>query len=429
MRGDNPIILPIPTRPNARYRVVARYEDVRVKGPIHELYKGLNGFHTITKGWSVTFVSHEIYSGSTELEWIPSQVETINESESLPGDYVGYEEHKRIQELRQAAKIQSFTQRQFERGMSARQLLDHRSKQARIIEEARKGKNGAFVPCDYKTLEERMMANMIEKGQVVELPVPEFLGQICKVNNPTNEIIWGDGWANIEPRRLVSFVAQRGDEPATVGGRMRLEWVRRDDVLANLGNKPSVYANKPPWANEPDYEFWWYRGIPCFVTRHKCAGTLNGYIQIPPDHPGNEESITVHGDITFSDTLEGVWNEEQVPKELLKKHWIGFDCEHYQDLKPYYDGYQNPKTEYRTFAYVVWQVKSMVDQVLETDDTQSCRKPIKDSFKGIDRTKYNFGNRTPRESVVNGRPVSKLHDILEYSPHLVFYCQNDEDPI
>ena len=88
-----------------------------------------------------------------------------------------------------------------------------------------------------------------------------------------------------------------------------------------------------PWESEPDTAEWYdaRTGYKCRIERQKSSGTLCGYVGVFKGHPvwgvnyndaDWENSISVHGGLTFSDT-----DDNEV-------HWFGFDTAHFGDFCP-----------------------------------------------------------------------------------------------
>lgn len=135
-----------------------------------------------------------------------------------------------------------------------------------------------------------------------------------------------------------------------------------------------LYPNRP-WESEPDTAEWYdaRTGYKCRIERQKSSGTLCGYVGVFKGHPvwgvnyndaDWENSISVHGGLTFSDT-----DDNEV-------HWFGFDTAHGGDFCPgivesmlkyaphsahksrWMQGYGNE--DYRTWEYVENEVRKLV---------------------------------------------------------------------
>ena len=135
-----------------------------------------------------------------------------------------------------------------------------------------------------------------------------------------------------------------------------------------------LYPNRP-WESEPDTAEWYdaRTGYKCRIERQKSSGTLCGYVGVFKGHPvwgvnyndaDWENSISVHGGLTFSDTDDnGV-------------HWFGFDTAHGGDFCPKlvesmlkYAPESDTKSrwmqghgdeDYRTWEYVENEVRKLV---------------------------------------------------------------------
>lgn len=127
-----------------------------------------------------------------------------------------------------------------------------------------------------------------------------------------------------------------------------------------------------------------YKGYLCVVIRNPFDLVLLGYVGItklsPELYKKNyaffENSIKTHGSITFVGKKLDYWKL----KNNKKTKFIGFDCGHYNDLKPkfeyitnkYYDC-ENIKTvfdyfkynnqTYKTKSFVVQNLKEIVNQL------------------------------------------------------------------
>ena len=123
-----------------------------------------------------------------------------------------------------------------------------------------------------------------------------------------------------------------------------------------------------------------YRGYKCVVTGsnmgHRC-----GYVGLnkPTDQMQNDSyslDVDVHGGITYGE------RRSDYPVESKNLFWLGFDCAHSCDGKDWELVKElNDETIYktlyqienmypseapvRTFDYVEWQLKSLVDQLVE----------------------------------------------------------------
>jgi hypothetical protein len=83
------------------------------------------------------------------------------------------------------------------------------------------------------------------------------------------------------------------------------------------------------WIDEPDRIDFEHRGINCLILRNG-FGALCGYCQIPEGHKYHGKDpdnipYEVHGGLTFAGAFERIASMD---------YWIGFDCNHSQDLTP-----------------------------------------------------------------------------------------------
>lgn len=153
---------------------------------------------------------------------------------------------------------------------------------------------------------------------------------------------------------------------------------------------------KGPWLDEPDEEFFEYKGYECHINRviiskpnkkDYYGGHLCGYVKIPESHPWcnkhyDEIDPDVHGGLTFS-------------KRLNDGYWIGFDCAHcmdivpsvenifpnrYSELKKRFSDSKIWQTTYRTFDYVKGEIKSLVEQLIEVKTEKEVDPPLTSSL-------------------------------------------------
>ena len=122
---------------------------------------------------------------------------------------------------------------------------------------------------------------------------------------------------------------------------------------------------------EGDEKSFEYKGYKCHIRRVGIpySGHLCGYIEIPSDHElyemGYDEIedkyqglLPAHGGLTFSDFVDN-------------KHWIGFDCAHYGDLKPMYvpgfEIYRNDFDNYKDMTFVENNLKKIIDFITKEE--------------------------------------------------------------
>ncbi|RYZ78273.1 MAG: hypothetical protein EOP04_30035 [Proteobacteria bacterium] len=110
------------------------------------------------------------------------------------------------------------------------------------------------------------------------------------------------------------------------------------------------------WKSDGNEKLWTYKGYELSIKRTPAPMQhLCGYIEIKDDHPwfGQvDESITVHGGVTFSGFNGDVWR-------------LGFDCAHFGDLMPgmveTFGDLLNQQT-YRDMEFVQKECESLADQ-------------------------------------------------------------------
>lgn len=134
-----------------------------------------------------------------------------------------------------------------------------------------------------------------------------------------------------------------------------------------------------PWQEESDKVEWRHpdNGLPCLIVRGG-GGALCGYVACPPGHPfygadgyaGEPEQLRVHGGITFGDKCaeDGRICHVARPGEPDDVWWLGFDCGHYNDIRPEDAGlmYRYLRARdgiYRSIDYVREQVESLAVQI------------------------------------------------------------------
>ena len=115
---------------------------------------------------------------------------------------------------------------------------------------------------------------------------------------------------------------------------------------------------------EGDYHEW-VNNINCFIQRNN-LGSWCGYIIIPNSFSidvNNDIYLNCHGGVTYQSTKD---NGDIV---------IGFDCGHNGDLIPYmfldrYEIFGDGYSVYRNKEYVISEVNSMVEQILQIRSVQ-----------------------------------------------------------
>lgn len=146
---------------------------------------------------------------------------------------------------------------------------------------------------------------------------------------------------------------------------------------------------------EPDIGVFDWEGLTCVVLRMPDNGHVNGYVEVPENHPHYNMTGTldfiplydVHGCITFNDTLDDlrlhetvgyVYLTENAYNSLSKlaeategKKFLGFDTAHSFDDTPYswqrhWEEHKKSKgNRYRTFKYVEGETIKLAIQVLK----------------------------------------------------------------
>ena len=117
-----------------------------------------------------------------------------------------------------------------------------------------------------------------------------------------------------------------------------------------------------------------YRDYKYLVYQHD-YGHLNGYVLLKEDDDREKASdLQCHGGITFDDDLSFVILTES-------GHYIGFDCNHWNDIAPFLEErlrevdrlrlfepfmpYTDEPRFWRTEGYVIDNCKSIIDQLIE----------------------------------------------------------------
>ncbi len=137
-----------------------------------------------------------------------------------------------------------------------------------------------------------------------------------------------------------------------------------------------------PWETEPDRVEFKYKGFDCLIQRvdRKYSGHLCGYVAVKKDHPWfgkgySDEGVDVdvHGGLTYSHSCQGLVchknDEDEQPV-----WWFGFDCAHYDDLRPTNDlfsesmglpafEYDAGVRSYKTIDFVTREIKHLARQL------------------------------------------------------------------
>ncbi len=125
-----------------------------------------------------------------------------------------------------------------------------------------------------------------------------------------------------------------------------------------------------PWQSEPDRVEWNAHGLPCLMVRHARSGHWCGYAAVSPGHPAFEKGwddidVRVHGGVTYTEHCEGSVCHVPAPGAPDNVWWIGFDCNHCDDLSPsagerYYFGRGQ---QYREANYVKRETECLARQL------------------------------------------------------------------
>lgn len=143
------------------------------------------------------------------------------------------------------------------------------------------------------------------------------------------------------------------------------------------------------WDNEPDKVQYPDKstGLPCLIVRGPHGGWC-GYVGVPEGHPWfqkdyNDVDAQVHGGLTYAHFCAEGMNEAYSichipgPGEPDRVWWLGFDCAHYGDIMPAYEGIYSeyssrykdlvPYKKYRDIGYVKKEVRSLAKQAAKAE--------------------------------------------------------------
>lgn len=135
-----------------------------------------------------------------------------------------------------------------------------------------------------------------------------------------------------------------------------------------IGNIPAdikfcnlTYPNQREWDNEPWYIEWEVNNIKCVIHRRIDAGFLYGYIGLPKNHAyfglnSEEFPIEVDGGWNYAE------NEAYFKQGNFDYWWLGFDCNHGDDVNPS-QTYNSPSATYKTVYYVAEQLMEIVKEL------------------------------------------------------------------
>lgn len=122
------------------------------------------------------------------------------------------------------------------------------------------------------------------------------------------------------------------------------------------------------WENEPNEVSFEVNRRPCLILREKYLGHLCGYCRVSGgllergyDHDSYKD-IDVLGGLTYAGKIGDGW-------------WIGFDCAHPGDIRPYSDNwFNNGYAVYRNIGYVKREVESLAKQLDQIEPYINLRK-------------------------------------------------------
>lgn len=170
---------------------------------------------------------------------------------------------------------------------------------------------------------------------------------------------------------------------------------------ARTWNDPAIRRDRwgaGPWDGEPDKAQWSdaATGLPCLAVRNH-MGAWCGYVGVAPGHPFHEKGysdclgcddrqcsgycgtspdvrVTVHGGLTYAAGCDerpdglGICHVP-APGEPDNVWWLGFDCNHCDDMAPMDNKYRTYRFRvagvYRTLAYVQAECAKLAEQLAE----------------------------------------------------------------
>lgn len=103
---------------------------------------------------------------------------------------------------------------------------------------------------------------------------------------------------------------------------------------------------------------WEHAGFTCCVKNSPKTGHWCGYVNVKQTHPwatyGDNFDAEVHGGVT--------WSQENLPAHSAVdgEWWVGFDCSHYQDIRPL-DPFADEGT-YWTRSMVIMEAEALAEQ-------------------------------------------------------------------
>lgn len=151
------------------------------------------------------------------------------------------------------------------------------------------------------------------------------------------------------------------------------EWLKKkeEEYRTNAAKLPPG-----PWTDEPNRVEFEHKGVPCLMVRQPGGWHWCGYAAVPPGHPWHGKGydgveVDIHGGLTFADACGGLVCHVPKPGEPDNVWWFGFDCAHFDDLRPMdrvllgdrFSFPGDPDT-YRDAHYVRAQCKRLAEQIL-----------------------------------------------------------------
>lgn len=120
------------------------------------------------------------------------------------------------------------------------------------------------------------------------------------------------------------------------------------------------------WMAEPNEKFLPAKdGIEALIMRSTWYGGLCGYIGVPEGHPAYENR-SVWEEV---DDVHGGWTRFDADNFLTRTkkglYWVGFDCNHSGDYKPYRDDEAGDPESYRNMEFVTAELERVRDRLLE----------------------------------------------------------------
>lgn len=123
--------------------------------------------------------------------------------------------------------------------------------------------------------------------------------------------------------------------------------------------------------SEINYKLTRIEGFLCFIGRSMISGAYHGYIGLQKGHDlyGYSKKdlnniLKVHGGVTYADHKLSVIDNSLFNEPLF---WIGFDCSHSSDYKPFLRYNKGEPDTYRTFDYVLNELDFLANQLKQND--------------------------------------------------------------